>query len=277
MNKQPRTLFLASAIALAIATTSSGLFAATASQEVTNARQETQIWTTYALSPYLRANELKVSVDNGKATLTGNVAEDVNKDLAKEIALGVKGITEVDNRIVVDADYQPAKPGSERSFGDAIDDASITATIKSKLMWGKSTDGMSTNVDTKFGRVTLRGTAQSAAGRDLAGRIAMNTQGVVAVDNQIKVNAMQPTMTESSKTMADEAGADMSDSWITTKVKSTLLYSSNVSGSAIEVTTDKGVVSLSGKVNNGAEHDLAIELAQNVRGVKSVQSKALVF
>lgn len=277
MHKQPRTLFLASAITLAIATASGGVFAATASQEVTNARQETQIWTTYALSPYLRANDLKVSVENGKATLTGNVAEDVNKDLAKEIALGVKGITEVDNRIVVDADYQPAKPGSERSFGDAIDDAGITATIKSKLMWGKSTDGMSTNVDTRYGRVTLRGTVQSAAERDLAGRIATNTHGVVAVDNQIKVNALQPTIAQTSKNMSNEAGADMSDSWITTKVKSTLLYSSNVSGTAIEVTTDKGVVSLSGKVNNGAEHDLAVELAQNVRGVRSVQSKQLVF
>jgi osmotically-inducible protein OsmY len=277
MKKQSRILCLASAIALAASTASGGAIAATEAQEVTNARQETQIWTTYALSPYLRANDLKVSVENGKATLTGNVAEEVNKDLAREIALGVQGITEVDNRIVVNADYQPAKPGAERSFGDTIDDAGITAKIKSKLMWGKNTDGMSTNVDTKYGRVTLRGTAQSAAERDLVGRMAMNTQGVIAVDNQIKVNALQPTVTENGKSMADEAGADLSDSWITTKVKSTLLYSSNVSGSAIDVTTNKGIVSLRGRVSNGAEHDLAIELAQNVRGVRSVQSKELVF
>ncbi|BBP83769.1 MULTISPECIES: BON domain-containing protein [unclassified Pseudomonas] len=277
MNKQPCTLYLARVFALALTTVSAGVFAATAEQDVTDARQETQIWTTYALSPYLRANDLKVSVDNGKATLTGIVAEDVNKDLAKEIALGVKGITAVDNQIVVNADYQPVKQGSERSFGDAIDDASITATIKSKLIWGKSTDGMSTHVDTKYGRVTLRGTAHSAAERDLAGRIAMNTHGVAAVDNQIKVSASKPTLAESGKSMSDEASADISDSWITTKVKSTLLYSSNVPGTAIDVTTNKGVVSLSGKVNNGAEHDLAIELAQNVRGVKSVQAKELVF
>ncbi len=277
MNKQPCTLYLARVFALALTTVSAGVFAATAEQDVTDARQETQIWTTYALSPYLRANDLKVSVDNGKATLTGIVAEDVNKDLAKEIALGVKGITAVDNQIVVNADYQPVKQGSERSFGDAIDDASITATIKSKLIWGKSTDGMSTHVYTKYGRVTLRGTAHSAAERDLAGRIAMNTHGVAAVDNQIKVSASKPTLAESGKSMSDEASADISDSWITTKVKSTLLYSSNVPGTAIDVSTNKGVVSLSGKVNNGAEHDLAIELAQNVRGVKSVQAKELVF
>ena len=34
---------------------------------------------------------------------------------------------------------------------------------------------------------------------------------------------------------------------------------------------------LSGKVDSGAERALAIELAQNVRGVKSVQSKALTL
>ncbi|MOA37688.1 periplasmic protein [compost metagenome] len=58
-------------------------------------------------------------------------------------------------------------------------------------------------------------------------------------------------------------------------MKSTLLYSSNVAGSDIDVTTKDGVVTLSGKVHSGAERDLAIELAQNVRGVKSVDAKGL--
>ena len=277
MHTQPRTLLLASSLALAIATASGGALAENMSQDITEARQESQIWTAYELSPYLRANDLKVAVSDGKATLTGSVAEEANKDLAKDIAQGVEGITTVDNQIVVDAAYMPPKPGAERGFADAIEDASITAAVKSKLVWSKSTDGMTTNVDTKHGRVTLRGTAQSAAERDLAGRLALNTRGVIAVDNQIKVNAMKPSVTETSKQVANEAGADISDSWITMKVKSTLLYTTNVAGSAIDVTTNKGVVSLSGKVNNSAEQALAIELAQNVRGVKSVQSKELIF
>ena len=65
------------------------------------------------------------------------------------------------------------------------------------------------------------------------------------------------------------------DGWITTKVKSTFMCSSNVDGSDISVSTDKGIVTLSGKVDSGAERALAIELAQNVRGVNSVNSKAL--
>ena len=92
---------IASAIAVAVAASSGAAASATPSQEVVEARQESQIWTTYALSPYLRANDLKVSVHEGRATLTGNVAEDVNKDLAKQIALGVDGIKSVKvNRVV---------------------------------------------------------------------------------------------------------------------------------------------------------------------------------
>ncbi len=271
MFMKPRKLLLASSIALALAANSGTAIADTLSQDITEARQETQIWTTYALSPYLRAHDLKVSVDNGRATLTGKVEEDVNKDLARAIALGVSGISEVDNQIVVEADYVPPKRTSERGYGEVIDDATVTAAVKSKLTWSKNTDGLDTRVETNLGRVTLTGTADSAESRDLAGRLAMNTRGVESVDNQMSVRARKPDMEKA----AHDAGRDIKDSWITTKVKSTLLYSSNVDGSDISVDTKNGVVTLSGKVDNGAERALAIELTKNVRGVRSVQSKGL--
>src|SRR5688572_10758811 len=106
---------LLSVLGLALAMTGAAV-ADTVSQDVTEARQETQIWTTYALSPYLRANDLKVSIDNGKATLTGKVEESVSKELAELIALGVDGVRKVDNQIVVQADYSPPARASERSY-----------------------------------------------------------------------------------------------------------------------------------------------------------------
>jgi osmotically-inducible protein OsmY len=69
----------------------------------------------------------------------------------------------------------------------------------------------------------------------------------------------------------------MVDGWITTKVKSTYFRSSNVSGSDISVTTNSGIVTLSGRVNSGAERELAVELARHVRGVKSVESENLTL
>lgn len=277
MYMKSRKLILASAVALAMTAVGSAAFADTMSQDVIEARQETQIWTTFALSPYLRANDLKVSVHNGKATLTGKVEEGVNKELAKEIALGVNGVTEVDNRIVVESDYvAPARAG-ERNFGEVVDDAEITAAIKSKLLWSKYTEGLATDVDTKGGAVRLTGSADSAAAKDLAGRLAMNTRGVASVDNQLVVKGAKPTAGDQAKHSAKDAERHVSDAWITTKVKSTFLYSSNVDGSRIKVATTRGLVTLSGKVASGAERSLAIELAKNVRGVQNVNARALTF
>lgn len=280
MNTNTHKSISTLALFLAVSTLSAGAFAADKpTQEVIDAKQEAQIWTTYALSPYLRANDLQVSVQSGKAVLTGTVEDDVNKDLAKQIALGVKGVKEVDNQISVKADYAPAKTDSkDRSYGQIIDDASITAAVKSKMLWGKNTSGLSTNVDTKSGRVTLQGTAENGAARELAGRIAKNTHGVNSVDNQLKVKAEnKPGMMDSTKKTVSDVGDDVSDSWITTKVKSTFIYSSNVGSSDISVATNEGVVTLSGKVGSGAERELAIELTQNIRGVKSVKSTGLTI
>ena len=207
MYTQSRNRLLATAVALAIATSSVAATAATTpSQDVTNARQESQIWTTYALSPFLRANDLKVSVHEGKATLTGNVEESVNKDLAEQIALGVNGIKDVDNQIKVQADYTPPARSADRSYGEVIDDASITSAVKSKLVWSKNTEGLTANVETKRGKVTLVGSADSAATKDLAGKLAMGTRGVMSVDNQLVVKSAKAGTAATAMSSTQEVG-----------------------------------------------------------------------
>jgi osmotically-inducible protein OsmY len=264
---------LTPAIAASLIMMSSACFAATPSQEVINARQETQIWTTYALSPYLRANDIKVSVDAGKATLTGTVEEDVNKDLATAIAKGVSGINDVENKIEVLADYKPN--ATNAGYGNRIDDLTITSTVKSKLLWSKFTDSQTIDVETDGGKVTLAGTADTEEAKALAGRLAMGTHGVKSVSNKLVVNKT-PGVTGMAKASTKELSAAISDSWITTKVKSTYLYSRNIDSTDIKVSTNAGIVTLSGKLETGVERALAIELAQNIRGVKSVQSKELL-
>ncbi|MFT5781870.1 MAG: hyperosmotically inducible protein [Pseudomonas sp.] len=274
MYTHPRKLMIATGIALSIAALST-CAAAASDQEVTDARQEAQIWTIYTLSPYLRANELNVSVPDGKATLTGKVNEDVNKDLAKQIALGVSGIKDVDNQIEVLSDFTPPKASSP-SYANLAEDASITTAIKSKLIWSKSTDGQATEVTASAGKVTLEGTSKSKASKQMTGRIAMDTSGVVVVNNQLVVTPGKPDMTDKAKSSSTAASVKIFDTWITTKVKSTLLYSSNVSGTDVEVNTKAGVVTLTGKLTNGAERALAVELAENLRGMKSVNGKGLI-
>lgn len=275
-HKILRASTLAISMAFALGTFAGGAYAEdTVTQNMNDVRQETQIWTTYALSPYLRANDLKVSVQNGKATLTGTVDEDVNKDLAKQIALGVDGIKEVDNQIVVNADYVAPIQSTSRSYGEKMDDAGITSTIKSKLLWSKYASGLTTEVTTKSGKVTLQGTAASKSAKDAAQNLAMNTRGVVSVDNQLVVKEAKPSTGDKVEDAMKDAGKAISDAWVTTKVNSTLMYSSSVHSNNISVETKNGVVTLTGKVQSGAERALAIELAQNVQGVKRVDAKKL--
>ena len=281
MYRKPKNLIVSSGLAVLLSTINIAYAGDSNTQSLTDVRQEVQIWTTYALNPYLRADQLKATVKNGKATLTGVVPEGVNKDLAKEIALGVEGISEVDNQIKVVSDSNQAQANPMSGFADAIDDATITAAVKSKLLWSRYTEGLKTTVVTKSGRVSLTGSADSAAAKELAGRLAMNTRGVVSVQNALVVSQNKTENMDSTKEKVSSVAAEtenvITDSWITTKVKSTLLYSSNVSGSDIEVTTKSGIVNLSGVLSSGAEKALAIELAENVRGVKSVEAKGLTF
>lgn len=269
MNTSPRNIVSRTCLALAVAAACASVSAASTEDDILEARQEAQIWTTFALSPYLRANDLQVTVNDGKATLTGVVAEDVNKDLARQIALGVHGIDDVDNQISVAADFEPAeRDGDERSFGETMDDVGIAAGVKSKLIWSRYTDALDIEVDSENGHVTLNGSTDSDVSKELAGKLAANTHGVYSVDNQLRV-------TDTSTTTTEDAGQAISDTWITTKVKSTLLYSSNVHGRDITVTTTDGIVTLSGELNSGAERELAIELARSIRGVKDVDASAL--
>jgi hyperosmotically inducible protein len=82
----------------------------------------------------------------------------------------------------------------------------------------------------------------------------------------------EPEEEEGARTTAD-ASEQMGDTWITTKVKADLLVSEDVPGSAIEVDTKNGVVTLTGTVESKAEADKAIDVAKGIKGVTDVKSK----
>jgi hyperosmotically inducible protein len=67
----------------------------------------------------------------------------------------------------------------------------------------------------------------------------------------------------------------VSDSWITSKVKSVFLSDVNIGGLDIKVETVDGVVALSGEVPTVAERDLAISKAEEIKGVKAVAADGL--
>lgn len=276
-----KKLIITSGLALILSTLNISYAAESATHTLVDVRQEMQIWTTYVLNPHLRAHNINVIVKDGKATLTGVVSEEVNKELAKEIAFGVNGIKEVDNQIKVVPESMTPQVEPISSFADVVEDATITATVKLKLLWSRHVDGLKMTVMTKSGRVSLTGHADSVTAKEFAGRLALNTRGVVSVNNALVVSPDHTSRLDVTKDKVSAAATlaeqSISDAWITAKVKSTLIYSTNVSGSTVNVSTKAGVVTLTGKLRSSAEKALAVEIAENVRGVKSVDAKGLTF
>jgi len=280
MHNTSRKIVLAASIALGLAGLG-GAFAAepksadTKIEQIADVRREAQIMTTYGMNRHLRDFNLSVMVDGNKAVLDGTVQDGVAKDLAEQIAMGVDGIRHVDNRIVVDVNYMlPQRASSDRSFGEKVEDATITATIKSKLLWNSNTDGLDIHIDTNNGKVTLSGSASNDAEKSLAGRIAKESDGVVGVKNDLALVNKSDTVVKSQPAVA-KPQPTMSDGWITAKVKSSLMFTRGVDSLDIKVTTRDGVVSLQGVVDSTAERELAIRVAQDIRGVKKVDASSL--
>lgn len=241
--------------------------------QLNEARQEGSIWTAFALNKHLSPFKLDVSVEQGTAVLKGKVENEVDRELAERIALDIKGIDKVDNQLEIDPNVA-AEPGTKANMAQRFEDATLTATVKSKLLWSSVTEALKIEVDSKDGVVTLKGRAQSPEAKEVAGNLATNTDGVVSVNNLISISAAD-SINSRTDPQVNSPVEDMSDVWITSKVKSSLIYSRNLDGMSIKVETKSGLVSLNGIVANYAEKELAVEIARNIRGVKGVNADAL--
>jgi hyperosmotically inducible periplasmic protein len=114
----------------------------------------------------------------------------------------------------------------------------------------------------KDGVVTLTGTVADSSHKSMAENTVASLPGVKTVDNQLKINGDQP--------------AEHSDAWITTKVKTTLLFHRNVSASGTTVYTKDGVVTLQGEASSIAQKDLTTEYAKDIDNVKSVNNEMTI-
>lgn len=171
-----------------------------------------------------------------------------------------------------------------RTAGQAIDDATITASVKTKLLADDRTKGFDVNVDTRNGIVTLTGGADTQAAKLAAGQLAGQAEGVVLVKNELIVatpdtearqDANTATLSGEVREKMDEAGDGIDDAWITSKVKTQLLADDQVKGTQINVDTKGNVVTLTGTAPSAEARAKAIELAQATRGVRGVVAAQL--
>ena len=81
---------------------------------------------------------------------------------------------------------------------------------------------------------------------------------------------------EKTAVAAERAKSVIEDGALTAKIKSKMALDDAVKARAIDVSTDDGVVTLSGTVSSASEHERAVQLARETAGVKSVRDKIRV-
>jgi osmotically-inducible protein OsmY len=78
-------------------------------------------------------------------------------------------------------------PQPDSTMGDKIDDASITAQVKSSLLSHHSTSAIHTSVSTSNGVVTIGGVAKNEAEKALVTKLALDINGVTSVINNMTI------------------------------------------------------------------------------------------
>jgi hyperosmotically inducible protein len=143
----------------------------------------TKVKTALLFHRNVRATKTDVNVHEGIVTLSGQASSMAQKELTTEYAKNVEGVKEVKNEMTIVA----APPAPTATIGDRIDDASITAQVKSSLMSHHSTGAIKTKVQTVDGVVTVSGIAKNAAEKSLVTKLATDIEGVTSVVNNMTI------------------------------------------------------------------------------------------
>jgi osmotically-inducible protein OsmY len=141
-------------------------------------------------------------------------------------------------------------------------DSRIESSAKKSYVFKTYLKNDSIKTSSKDGEVTLTGTVSEPSHKSLAQDTVANLPGVKSVDNQLQVSGEQP--------------AEHSDTWISVKVKSALLFHRNVSATGTSVYVKDGIVTLQGEASSLAQKELTTEYAGDVDNVKEVKNEMTV-
>lgn len=194
-------------------------------------RIEAAVKDSYNFKTYLKNDPIKVESANGVVTLTGTVAREDHKALAEETAAGMPGVQQVENKLTL-AGNQP----QEHS------DSWISMKVKMVLSFHKNVKASTTEVNTQDGVVTLTGTADNQAQKDLTAEYAKDVDGVAEVRNRMVV--------AKTKSAGQKLAEKVDDASITAQIKTTLLFHKSTHTLATKVTTKDGIVTVHGEAQN---------------------------
>lgn len=183
--------------------------------------------------PRVYSFDIAVEVENGKVRLSGSVDNYKAKLAAAEAARKVFGVWRVKNFITVRPD-------------DLRTDAEIEQEVKSALLRDPLVNRYNLHVRVMNNKVYLRGLVNSFAEHEQAEDVASRVQGVVDVQNSIRI---------------DTELTWQSDAEIQENIEDEYFWSLYVDGDDVHVTVERGTAILTGSVADWQEHNAAVENA----------------
>jgi hyperosmotically inducible protein len=197
---------------------------------------------------------VRVSVKDGVVTLRGTVPDSDQKTLAEDTVSNLPGVLSVVDKIKVES--EPAEHS----------DAWIALKIRTQLLIHANVSATATKVDVVDGVVSLTGTVDNSAQKDLTEAYVKDVEGVKSINNELVVKSPPSDSNEHT------VGETIDDASITSQVKFALVSHRSTSALKTKITTKNGVVIVTGEASSDAEKDLVSKLAGSVRGVQSVEN-----
>jgi len=151
----------------------------------------------------------------------------------------------------------------ERTLGNQVDDATLTARVNSALVESRDVPVISIDVDTLEGVVTLTGIVANEGVSINVENVVRGVKGVRGVKNLLQVG-------ESS------FGQKVDDKMLGLKVKAELIAAKEIYSLNIDVDVNNSVVTLSGVVESNEIRDEAIRRADSLVGVERVVDNLVV-
>jgi len=148
----------------------------------------------------------------------------------------------------------------ERGAGGAFDDAAIKMNIKNAWLQVNPLMQRDFDITVYQGRVLLTGTSPNPELKTQAKQVASQVPGVQVVYDEIEVG---PT---------EGAWQSVKDTWITSQVRSDLVFTGDVRSVNYTIETVNGSVYLIGSARSQAELDKVTDVARKVPNVKRVVS-----
>jgi osmotically-inducible protein OsmY len=253
--------YLITALALLTAMTA----AADLDQKTEDAAITARVETMFLLNQHLNPFNINTNTREGVVTLVGSVNDEVQKDLAGELAASADGVKSVNNEIIVSPNTYGEK--ERRKFGQKVKDQTTTASVRARLLYHREFKGLQIGVETINGVVRLHGVVKSDPQRRRIEEVTRETRGVIDVINDLVLRNRDPL--EAPRPL----GQSISDEWLEKRVETQLLLNRHLSIRELDVEVNEGVVILTGSVNEDRERVLATNLAQSIQGVNEVRNE----